>query len=421
MKILKVGILGVGGRGKAFYKNVLANNGQIVAACDIWEPFLKKAKENWGDDVATYTDFDEMINNEKLDVVVLSNYFHEHAPYAIKALERNIHVLSECTPNSTMAEGVALVRAAQKSKAFYMLSENYPYMRHNQELKKLYEGGTMGRFLYGEGEYNHPFSPHDLKELKELRPHSKHWRYNIPRCYYITHSLAPLVYITGALPKKVIALPVVADEPVTYDGGISCGVMERAAIILTQNDDNSVYRVTGTASFGGHECSTRICCTKAQAESLRDGSHKVALHYNEWDKPEGLESNEQSYVPEWPEGQKELLEAAGHGGGDFVVIREIFASIRENKKPIFDEYFATTLASVGILGHRSMLEGGKAYDIPDFRNEEDMKKYENDTLTPFYGSDGSEPTIRPSNYTVNFTPEDMERYDEALSKLELSK
>ena len=280
MKTIKVGVVGVGGRGNAFYKSVLANKGEIVAACDVWEPFLQKAREKWGEHIALYTDFDQMIENEELDVVVLSNYFHEHAPYAIKALERNIHVISECTSNATMAQGVALVRAAEKSKAFYMLAENYPYMRHNQEIRRVYRKGDLGKVMFGEGEYNHPFSPHNLQDLKKLRPNSKHWRYNIPRTYYITHSLGPLVYITGSLPKRVIALPIALDTPITYDRGITYGVYERAAIILTQNNDGSVFRVTGTASFGGHECSTRICGDKAQMENLRDGSQKVAIHYN---------------------------------------------------------------------------------------------------------------------------------------------
>jgi hypothetical protein len=153
-------------------------------------------------------------------------------------------------------------------------------------------------------------------------------------------------------------------------------------------------------------------------ESLRDGSHKVAVHYNEWDKPEGLESNEISYVPEWPEKDRDLIIAAGHGGGDFIVIRELFGAIRENRKPEFDEYFATTMASVAILGHRSLLENGAAYDIPDFHKEEDRVKYENDTLSPFYHSDGRAPSIRPSNHTVNFTPEDMARYDAAVAAIE---
>ena len=418
MKNIRVAVVGVGGRGNAFYKNVLANNGEIVAACDVWEPFLEKAREKWGEHIATYKSFDEMLEKEELDLVVLSNYFHEHAPYAIKALEKNIHVISECTSNATMAQGVALVRAAEKSKAFYMLAENYPYMKHNQEIRKIYRNGNLGRVLFGEGEYNHPFNPHNLKELKALRPNSKHWRYNIPRTYYITHSLAPLVYITGSRPQKVTAFPIALDTPIQYDRGITYGVLERAAIVITQNNDGSVFRVTGTASFGGHECSTRVCGEKGQMENLRDGSHRVAIHYNSWDKPEELESNEISYIPEWPEDERELIEQAGHGGGDFFVIREMFRAIRENKKPEFDEYFATTLASVGILGHRSMLEHGTTYEIPDFHKEEDRVKYENDTLTPFYGSDGSKPTIRPSNHSINFSPEEMAKYDEAMAEIE---
>ena len=418
MKKIKVAVVGVGGRGNAFYKNVLANEGEIVAACDVYPPFLEKIREKWGDHIATYTDVDEMLEKQEIDVLVLSNYFHEHAPYAIRALEKNIHVISECISNATMAEGVALVRAAEKSSAFYMLAENYPYMRHNQEIRRLYRRGDLGQVLFGEGEYNHPTSPHDLAELKKLRPNAKHWRYNIPRTYYVTHSLAPLIYITGSLPKRVIALPAKLDHPITYDGGITYGVPERLAVMMTQNDDGSVFRITGTASFGGHECSTRVCGDRAQMESLRDGSHRVLVHYNSWDKPEGLESEHLCYVPEWPAEEKEKIEQAGHGGGDYFVICEMFRAIRENRKPEFDEYFATTLASVGILGHRSLLEGGAAYEIPDFRKEEDRLKYENDTLTPFYGSDGSTPTIRPSNDLSNFTPEAMARYDAQLAEIE---
>ena len=51
------------------------------------------------------------------------------------------------------------------------------------------------------------------------------------------------------------------------------------------------------------------------------------------------------------------------------------------------------MSSVAILAHRSVMEGGQPYDIPDFHTEEARRQYENDTLSPFFGSDGSEPTI----------------------------
>ena len=38
------------------------------------------------------------------------------------------------------------------------------------------------------------------------------------------------------------------------------------------------------------------------------------------------------------------------------------------------------------------------YDIPDFKKEEDRVKYENDHETPFYYSDGREPTIPCSSH-----------------------
>jgi len=56
-------------------------------------------------------------------------------------------------------------------------------------------------------------------------------------------------------------------------------------------------------------------------------------------------------------------------------------------------YSAVAMASVGILAHRSVLEGGKPYDIPDFRREEDCAMYENDYLSPFPGVNGEAPTI----------------------------
>ena len=99
------------------------------------------------------------------------------------------------------------------------------------------------------------------------------------------------------------------------------------------------------------------------------------------------------------------------------MIREFLSCIRENRRPEFDVYFATRMASVAILGHRSLLENGVPYDVPDFRREEDRKAYENDTLTPFYGTDGSQPTIRSTNREIYcLTPEGRAKYDAEMSK-----
>lgn len=401
MKKVKLGIFGLG-RGGSFYDSIAANDGEVVAVCDRDEEKLQNAKELIPD-VALYRDFDAFLEHD-MDAVFLANCFHEHAPFAIKCLEKGLHVLSECTSNGTMEEGVALVRAAEKSKAFYMLAENYPFMQFNQEMRRVYRSGNLGKALFCEGEYNHPIDMCDGKLMKDLRPYPMHWRNFLPRSYYITHSLAPLMYITGAFPKRVTAFPCFAPfEEAKYNGNM---VGDRAAIITTLNDDASVYRVTGCAAFGAHGNSYRICGVKGQIENVRGGDGKVMLRYNDWEIPEG-EEEKKYYMPQWPEEVREAVEKAGHGGGDFFVIREFFNCIRENRKPEFDEYFATTCASVGILSHRSLLENGQPYDIPDFRKEEDRIKYEKDDLTPL-PSGGKEPTM-PCCSVPDFKP-DAQQY-----------
>jgi len=51
-----------------------------------------------------------------------------------------------------MGDAVALVRAAEKSDAIYMLAENYPYMKFNQEMRRVYQNGDLGKVLFAEGE-----------------------------------------------------------------------------------------------------------------------------------------------------------------------------------------------------------------------------------------------------------------------------
>ena len=413
MKTIKMGIFGLG-RGGTFYQNVLANNAEIVAVCDRDTAKLEQAKKYLGQDLATYTDFDAFIDHKGLEAVFLCNYFHQHAPFAIKALEKDLHVLSECGANGTMAEGVALVRAAEKSKGIYALAENYPYMKFNQEMKRIFDGGTLGKVLFAEGEYNHPVDPADLEFVKTHRPYAKHWRNFLPRSYYVTHSLAPLMYITGATPVRVTAMPVYA--PFTEEGLMGLAVGDRAAIITCLNDDDSVFRVTGCAAFGAHENSYRICGTKGQAENIR-GEDRILLRYNKWEIPEGGRRSI-TYTPEWQDKDKALIEKAGHGGGDFLVIREFLDCIRGGKKPVFDVYAATAMSSVGILSHRSLQERGVPYDIPDFRLESDRVKYENDTLTPFWGENGEAPTLIASSHKEDHpSDEKMAAYDALMEEL----
>ena len=391
MEKIRIGVFGAGTRGRHLSWSFMMLDCEIVALCDTREDELKKTAESVGGEVAVYHDFDSFIEHD-MDAVILANFFNEHAPYAIRCLEKGLHVYSECISNGTMAEGVELIRAFEKSNAVYMLAENYPQMIFNREIKRVCDGGTLGKVVYAEGEYNHPGDPNDVEFKKDYNYFEQHWRNYLPRTYYITHSMGPIMWATGATPKRVTAFASYA--PIEGDSATASFDGDRAAIVTTQNDDGSIFRVTGCAAFGGHHNSYRVCGTKGSIENLRGMAPQVMLRYNSWEMPDGAKEIN-LYTPDWNDPDEELIEKSGHGGGDYLTARMFVDCVRKGVQPEhpFNVYAAVAMSSVAILGHRSMLEGGMPYDIPDFKREEDCKKYENDRATPFYAPDGSAPTI----------------------------
>ncbi|MBI3986629.1 MAG: Gfo/Idh/MocA family oxidoreductase, partial [Lentisphaerae bacterium] len=109
---IRVGVVGVG-RGMAFARGATDLTGmKLVALCDTWEERLKEAGRQLR--VSAYTDYARFLEHD-MDAVILANYFHQHAPFAVRALQAGFHVMSECAPCFTAAEGVALIRTVEKS------------------------------------------------------------------------------------------------------------------------------------------------------------------------------------------------------------------------------------------------------------------------------------------------------------------
>ena len=128
------------------------------------------------------------------DAVVVSSPMQYHAPQAIAALQRNIHVLSEVTAAVSLDECRWLVQASNRSDAVYMMAENYMYMKPNVLVQALVEAGLFGETYYAEGEYLH-----ELSALHHMPDGSPTWRYywqmGVNGCTYPTHSLRPLPHV----------------------------------------------------------------------------------------------------------------------------------------------------------------------------------------------------------------------------------
>ncbi len=372
-KVIKVGVIGVG-RGMSFAKGAEKGGMKLVAICDQWVEKLNEAGKSLN--VKTYTDYDKFLKHD-MDAVVLANYFHEHAPFAIKALKAGKHVMSETSCNATLAEGVALCRAVEDSGLIYMLAENYPYTVFNQEMRRVYKTGEIGEVTYAEGEYNHPMEP-DAR--LHITPGVNHWRNWLPSTYYCTHALAPLMYITETMPVKVNALSIACPEI----DKMTARVADAGSVILCRMNNGAVFRIFGLL-LPGHSNWYRVHGSCGAMEITRGpgyyGPGQVRVWHDEWDVKED-ESKERTYLPEWPE-HGALARKAGHGGGDFWTNYHFSNAIKTGKQPFLDVYRGVAMSSVGILAWRSALEDGKPFSIPNFKKESERKLMENDHWSPF--------------------------------------
>jgi predicted dehydrogenase len=363
------------GRGQSFARGFGPRLGmELAALCDIGAAKLKEVGKELK--VATYTDYARFLEHD-LDAVVLANYFHEHAPYAIRALEAGKHVMSEVAACFTLAEGVALIEAVEKSRKIYMLAENYPFMAFNQEMRRLYREGVVGKFQYGEGEYLHPMS---AKVTNMFSRGVNHWRNWIPATYYCTHSLGPVMYITDSRPVKVNAFIVPHDPADQQHFARTVRRNDEASCLMVRMDNGGIAKLL-QYGLRGHGDFVRIHGSLGLMENLRSGQHNMLRVRREPYEKKTDEPVEKIYLPDFPEHHEEAQKAT-HGGGDFFTSYQFAQAIRTGKPPYFDVYRGVAMSIVGIQGWRSALNDSNTVEIPDFRKPEAREQYRHDDWNP---------------------------------------
>lgn len=359
-KKIKIGVLG------AFRGETMINfckktgEAQLVAVCDKYDVALKKVKKEKG--VTCYNDFDEFIKHD-MDAVILANYANEHAPFAIKCLKAGKHVLSEVLAVSTPKEAVELIEAVEDSGLVYSYAENYCYMPATKEMANLYKQGKLGEFEYGEGEYIHNCEP-IWPEITYGDPN--HWRNNMYATFYCTHSIGPLLYITGLRPISVIGfeIPFSSRNARMGQKGGSAGIemitLENGAIIKSIHgnlDKNSIW----FAVYG----------SKGRLESAREDACEGDINtiYANLDEVEGIYKCEP--IKTNPKDEfSQLAEGLGHAGSDYYPMHWFIEACKGNKNAqTIDVYQAVEMTIPGIYAYYSVLDGGKPQAIPNLRNK----------------------------------------------------
>lgn len=376
MAKLKVGVFGAY-RGMTMI-NVLVKHpdAELVAICDKYRPALdeagEKAKEA-GLQVALYENFDEFFLHD-MDAVVLANYATEHAPFAVRLLDSGRHVLSEVLPCETMAQAVELVEAVERSGKVYAYAENYCYMDHTFEMWRRYELGDIGEVTYGEGEYIHDCSSIWPRITYGERDH---WRNRMYSTYYCTHSIGPMLTITGRKPVQVVGFET---QPVQqkYSLGMWKGGLTAGIEMITLDNGAVLKSIHGGLKREPGSINYEIYGTKGSMESNRLPGKKLNV-YRESDKL--CVGENELYDPEKVVSPELAAKFGSHGGSDFYATHFFLEKILgrpDGEKYSIDVYRALDMGVCGIMAYRSILAGNKPMPVPDLRDKAEREKWRND-------------------------------------------
>jgi predicted dehydrogenase len=110
---LKLAAIGVGGSRGAYSQgraiaHRAARHARMIAVCDVDELHMAEFNKDFGNKLAQYIDYRELLEREKPDVVTIGTPDHWHVPIAIAALRAGCDVYCEKPLTLTIDEGIRI-------------------------------------------------------------------------------------------------------------------------------------------------------------------------------------------------------------------------------------------------------------------------------------------------------------------------
>jgi len=347
---IRLGVIGLG-RGRHLFTWCGELPGvRLAAVCDA-DPAARERAHADFPSVAVFADHERMLDAGLVDAVLVETPPHVHAACAVAALERNVHVLSDCPAVHDLAEAEPLWRAAQASRAVYMFGENCNYWAFVETGLDLKRKGLLGEPFYLEAEY-----VHDLGDLVVRTP----WRKGYEPIRYCTHSLGPVL---KWLDEDLVSVSCfdtgshVQNDPRDHD----------AMVALFRTRSDVVVKVLTTFINCHPKCYHRFVYhgTKGYFERTSPvgngpDSQLTLFHTRE---VYGIHGGKLVELPVGEPRPEAGHGGGGHGGADVAMLRDFIATVREGRPSPIDVRQALRMTLPGLYALESARRGGELTEI----------------------------------------------------------
>ena len=387
---IKLGIIGLGGRGLCMLKNPIIPMREegidVVAVCDLLSDRVDKAVntllESGAEKPFASTDYNEVLALKELDAVYISASWEAHVEIAVAAMKAGKYVGLEVGGAYSLDDCYKLVHTYEETGTGFMFMENCCYGKRELMMLNMVRQGIFGEVVHCNGAYCH-----DLRNEVITGLENRHYRlrnYIYRNCEnYPTHEIGPIA--------KILDINN-GNRFLTLSSFASASKGMHSYAIKTKGEDHPLSKINFAQS---DVVTTVIKCAGGQTVRITletglpraysrgfevHGTNAVYLEDNDslfidgneehakcewnskliWGNAENYE--EQYNHPLWKNG----VAADVHGGIDHITLQAFLNAVKTNSHAPIDVYDAATYMAICVLSEESIAKGGAPVAFPDF-------------------------------------------------------
>jgi len=382
---VRLGIIGVGGRGTSLLQDLLAiEKVEVKAICDLVPEKVARAQKAVTDAGQAEPkgfskgelDFKNLTELE-LDIVYIATPWNWHVPMALNAMKNGKHAAVEVPACTTLEECWDLVDTSESTRKHCVILENCCYGSTEMMVLGMVRDGLFGEITHGEAAYLH-----DLRSILTAGEGEGLWRRSphIKRNgnLYPTHGLGPVAhymdihrgdrldYMVSVSSSEASlsayvkanfseADPKRAEKYVCGDMNTSIIKTQMGRTILLQHDVVNPRPYSRLNSISG----TKGIFADYPPRVFLDGPKK-----EDWENVDAFRDKYEH--PLWRTTGELARKMGGHGGMDYIMNYRLIDCLKRGLVPDINVYDAAAWSAPTPLSEASVAQNGAPQKFPDF-------------------------------------------------------
>jgi len=214
--MISLGVIGVGRWGPNILRNFVSMEGvDVHMVCDTDSSRLLQIKKRFPQ-IKTATESSDILENNKLDCIVISTPTSTHFTLAQKSLESGHHVFVEKPLASSTPECQQLIETAEKKNRILFVGHTFKYNAGIRAAKEYIDRGELGKiYLIDANRTNMGPIRYDVNALWDLASHDisifSYWLNENPQSVtarggcYLNKDIEDVVYATFEYKNGIVA------------------------------------------------------------------------------------------------------------------------------------------------------------------------------------------------------------------------